>query len=265
MIPIEITDSDDVRVRDFTSLTDVDLRRVREPSEGLFIAEGEKVIRRALEAGHRPRAALMSPRWFESLADLLTRVDCPVYMADEHILAGITGYPVHRGALMSMERPTQPRWDQLLAAAKTVVILEGLVDHTNVGAIFRNAAALGIDAVLLTPDCADPLYRRSIKVSMATVFAVPWARIEPWPDALTELHRAGFRTLAMTPADDSLTLADVNRTERLAIMVGTEGMGLTPAALAHCDLRVRIPMRPGVDSLNVSAATAIAFYALGNP
>ena len=259
---ITITDPRDERVRDFTALTDVDLRKLREPAEGLFLAEGEKVIRRALDAGHTPRAALMTARWIESLSDLMPELNCPIYVADQQILENITGYTVHRGALMSLHRPAPRRWDDLISSARRVVILENLVDHTNVGAIFRNAAALDIDAVLVTPECADPLYRRSIKVSMATVFAVPWARIDPWPASIGLLRELGFHTLAMTPDVGSISLRDVDRELRLAILVGSEGRGLSQAALDQCDVRVRIPMRPGVDSLNVSAASAITFYAL---
>jgi tRNA G18 (ribose-2'-O)-methylase SpoU len=263
MQTIAISDPSDERVRDFTGLTDVDLRKLREPAEGLFIAEGEKVIRRALKAGLTPRSALMTPRWIDSLSDVLPDLDCPIYVADEQALATITGYTVHRGALMSLHRPTPRRWDDLISSARRVVILEDLVDHTNVGAIFRNAAALGVEAVLVTPACADPLYRRSIKVSMATVFAVPWARIDPWPSSIGLLRELGFHTLAMTPDRGSIALQDVDRELRLAVLVGTEGAGLSAAALEQCDVRVRIPMSPGVDSLNVSAATAITFYALG--
>jgi tRNA G18 (ribose-2'-O)-methylase SpoU len=258
---IAITDAADARVRDFASLTDVELRKAREPEEGLFIGEGEKVIRRALAAGCIPRAALMTSRWVETYAEALNSVACPVYVAQEPVLEQISGYRVHRGALMSFERPVLPGWRDLVRDARTAVILEDLVDHTNVGAIFRNAAALGIDAVLVTPGCADPLYRRSIKVSMGTVFAVPWTRIEPWPEGISGLRDLGFQIIAMTPDADSI-LRELSTSKRTAVLVGTEGDGLSRVALEQCDHRVRIPMAEGVDSLNVSAASAITFYEL---
>lgn len=257
-----ITAADDERVRDFNELTDVEFRKVREPMEGLFLAEGEKVIRRALSAGYVPRSALMTQRWYESVADALLDTGCDIYIASESVLEAITGYHVHRGALASFGRRALPSLDEVLVDARRVVVLEDLVDHTNVGAIFRNAAALGIDAVLVTPSCADPLYRRSIKVSMATVFAVPWTRIEPWPAGLQSLSAAGFRCLAMTPEPSSVSLRDLDLDQRIAIIVGTEGAGLSDAALEACDLKARIPMSGSVDSLNVSAASAITFYAL---
>ena len=262
MIPTYITEANDPRVHDFTSLTDVDLRKVREPAEGLFLAEGEKVIRRAFAAGYTPRAALMTDRWVESIHDVLQESDCATYVADESTLETITGYHVHRGALMSFERKQLPSVAQIIEDARRIVILEGLVDHTNVGAIFRNAAALGIDAVLVTPSCADPLYRRSIKVSMATVFAVPWTRIEPWPNALQTLTDSGFACIAMTPDPSAPSVRDVELDQRIAIIVGTEGAGLSQAAFDACDVKVRIPMSEGVDSLNVSVASAITFFAL---
>jgi tRNA G18 (ribose-2'-O)-methylase SpoU len=262
MRKIIINDVTDERVRDFTALTDVDLRKVREPAEGLFLAEGEKVIRRAYIAGYRPRASLMTERWYSSIRDVVEEPNCMAYIADEATLEAITGYNVHRGALMSFERRPLPAVGDLLADARRIVILEDLVDHTNVGAIFRNAAALGIDAVLVTPSCADPLYRRSIKVSMATVFAVPWTRIEPWPQGLSDVTSAGFTCLSMTPDPSANSLHDVDLDQRIAIVLGTEGQGLSQAAFDACDLRIRIPMSGGVDSLNVSAASAITFFAL---
>ena len=262
MSPTIITDATDDRVRDFTSLTDVDLRKVREPAEGLFLAEGEKVIRRAYEAGYLPRSALMTDRWYSSIGDIVEASGCQSFIAPDATVEAITGYRVHRGALMSFERKTLSRSEDLIAHARRIVILEDLVDHTNVGAIFRNAGALGVDAVLVTPSCADPLYRRSIKVSMATVFAVPWTRIDPWPDALNMVKSAGFTCLSMTPDPSAASIHDVNRDQRIAVLLGTEGAGLSDAAFDACDVRVRIPMSGGVDSLNVSAASAITFFAL---
>lgn len=261
---VEVTDVADPRLRDYTSLTDVSLRRVREPAEGLFLAEGEKVILRALAAGHRPRSLLMTPRWWAGLEPVVSAYDCPVYVGDDALLEAVTGYRVHRGALASMHRRPLPSLDDVLRDARTVAVLEDLVDHTNVGAVFRNAAALGVDAVLVSPECADPLYRRSVKVSMGSVFAVPWTRAEPWPSALDELRARGFRVLGMSPDPAGEALGSGPLDGRVAVVLGTEGEGLTDAARARCDASVRIPMAAGVDSLNVAAASAVVFYALGS-
>ena len=260
---IPITDVDDTRLLDYTNLTDVALRRVREPAEGLFLAEGEKVVRRALDAGYVPRSVLTAPKWLPALEADLAAHDCPVYVAEDDLLQAVTGYRVHRGALASMHRRPLPSLDELLSSAQRVVVLEDLVDHTNVGAVFRNAAALGIDAVIVSPECADPLYRRSVKVSMGTVFAVPWTRAEPWPDALDLLRTKGFRVLAMSPDPRGSRLPDADLRPPVAVVLGTEGEGLSRAALDRCDASVRIPMAAGVDSLNVAAASAVVFYAVG--
>lgn len=261
LVPVD--SADDPRLADFTALTDVALRRVREPEEGLFLAEGEKVILRALRAGYRPRAVLTARKWLDALQGELADHDCPVYVADDGVLQAVTGYRVHRGALASMQRRPLPSLDAVLEGAQRVLVLEDLVDHTNVGAVFRNAAALGIDAVLVSPECADPLYRRSVKVSMGAVLAVPWTRAEPWPDCLDALRARGFRTLAMSPDPAGLSLRDADLAAPVAVLLGTEGEGLTAAALARCDASVRIPMSAGVDSLNVAAASAVVLYALG--
>ncbi len=261
LVPVD--DPADPRLHDFTALTDVALRRVREPAEGLFLAEGEKVILRALRAGYRPRAVLTARKWLDALQGELADHDCPVYVADDEVLQAITGYRVHRGALASLERRPLPSLDEVLEGARRVLVLEDLVDHTNVGAVFRNAAALGVDAVLVSPECADPLYRRSIKVSMGAVLAVPWTRAEPWPDAVNGLRTRGFRTLAMSPDPAGVSLREADLTAPVAVLLGTEGEGLTAAALARCDASVRIPMSAGVDSLNVAAASAVVLYALG--
>jgi len=260
---ITVTDVGDPRLVDYTDLTDVALRRVREPAEGLFLAEGEKVVRRALDAGYVPRSVLTAAKWLPGLEADLARHDCPVYVADDALLQSITGYRVHRGALASLHRKPLPPLVQVLRTARRVVVLEDLVDHTNVGAVFRNAAALGIDAVLVSPECADPLYRRSVKVSMGTVFAVPWTRAEPWPDALDTLRDMGFRVLAMSPDPRGRPLPAADLGAPVAIVLGTEGEGLTDAARARCHESVRIPMAPGVDSLNVAAASAVVLYAVG--
>lgn len=263
----QVSDGADPRLADYTDLTDVQLRRRREPAEGLFIAEGEKVIRRAVAAGYPMRSMLLSPRWLEPLRDVVEAAaagGAAVYLAEESVIEQVTGYPVHRGALAAMARLPLPDAGTLLAGADRVAVLENLVDHTNIGAIFRSVAALGMDAVLLSPSCADPLYRRAVKVSMGAVFSVPYARLEPWPAALGVLRAAGLRLLALSPdpagvALHQLTPAD---TRRCALLLGSEGPGLSPAALAAADLRVRIPMAAGVDSLNAAAAAAVAAYAV---
>jgi tRNA G18 (ribose-2'-O)-methylase SpoU len=261
LVPVE--SADDPRLHDFTGLTDVALRSVREPEEGLFLAEGEKVILRAVRAGYRPRAVLTARKWLDGLQGELADHDCPVYVADDDVLRAVTGYRVHRGALASMERRPLPSLDDVLVGARRVLVLEDLVDHTNVGAVFRNAAALGIDAVLVSPECADPLYRRSVKVSMGAVLAVPWTRALPWPDVVDDLRRRGFRTLAMSPDPSGVSLRDADLDPPVALLLGTEGEGLTAGALARCDVSVRIPMSAGIDSLNVAAASAVVLYALG--
>ncbi len=260
---VPVTDAHDPRLRDYTSLTDVSLQRVREPAEGLFLAEGEKVILRALAAGYRPRSLLLSRRWWAGLEQALASHECPAYVGDDDLLESVTGFRVHRGALASLRREPLRSVEEVLASARLVVVLEDLVDHTNVGAVFRNAAALGVDAVLVSPECADPLYRRSVKVSMGSVFSVPWTRADPWPSTLDDLRARGFRTLAMSPDPSGRSLVDVRGHERVAVVLGTEGEGLSDAALELCDERVRIPMHAGVDSLNVAAASAVVFYALG--
>jgi tRNA G18 (ribose-2'-O)-methylase SpoU len=261
---ITIDDPADPRLRDYARLTDVELRRRREPEEGLFIAEGEKVIRRALRAGYRMRSMLLSAKWIDAMRDVIAEVHAPVYTVSPELAERVTGYHVHRGALASMRRRPLPAAGDLLATARRVVVMESVNDHTNVGAMFRSAAALGMDAVVLSPDCADPLYRRSVKVSMGAVFCVPYARLEDWPRDLEAVRGAGFRLLALTPDDQAAAIdaAAPHRLDRVALMLGAEGEGLSARALAAADERVRIPMSHGVDSLNVAAAAAVAFYAV---
>jgi tRNA G18 (ribose-2'-O)-methylase SpoU len=261
---------DDARLADYVGLTDVALRSRREPELGLYLAESDKVIRRALDAGHQPRSLLLADRWLEPLAPLVDRVlaaGAPVFAGPPGVLESITGFNVHRGAIAAMHRPVPPTPANLLRGAHRVVVLEDVVDHTNVGAAFRSVAGLGADAVLVTPRCADPLYRRAVRVSMGTVFQVPWTRIEPWPEAVAALRAAGFTVAAMALRPDAVPLDDLaaDPPERLALVFGTEGDGLAPATLAAADLAVRIPMRGGVDSLNVAAATAVATWALRVP
>ena len=259
----EVTDPDDPRLADYRDLRDVQLRTHLEAEHGLFLAEGEKVVRRAVEAGFSPRSFLMAPRWLDGLADVLATSDAPCYVVDEALAEQVTGFHVHRGALASLERRPQPALDEVLDGARQVLVLEDVVDHTNVGAVFRCGAAFGFDAVLLAPRCADPLYRRSIKVSMGTVFQVPWTRLQSWPGDLRQLQDNGYVAAAMALTDDSITLDELadRKDDKLALIFGTEGHGLKPNVLRQADLTVRIPMAGGVDSLNVASSAAVAFYA----
>ena len=269
---IEIRDLSAPGLDVYARLTEAQLRNRLEPEKGIFIAESPKVILRALDAGIQPLSLLMERRQIDGPArDVLARCgDAPVYTADREVLAELTGYALTRGVLCAMRRPALPGVEQLCAGARRVAVLEGIVDSTNVGAIFRSAAALHMDAVLLTPTCCDPLCRRAVRVSMGTVFQVPWGRIgqdaADWPDAgLARLNRLGFATAAMALSDDSVRIDDprLAAEPRLAIVLGTEGDGLAPRTIAGCDYTVRIPMSHGVDSLNVAAASAVAFWELG--
>jgi tRNA G18 (ribose-2'-O)-methylase SpoU len=269
-MPIEITDPDDERVRDYFTLTDVALRTKVEPERGLYLAESEKVIRRALVAGHRPRSFLMGHRWLTDLSDVVERAEAqgvPVYFAQPQVIEAMTGFHLHRGVLASMHRPALRPPAELLRDASRVVILEDIVDHTNVGAVFRSAAALGVDAVLVTPRCADPLYRRAVRVSMGTVFQVPWTRLDPWPAGVQVLRDNGFTVAAFALGDGAISLDDLaaDQPDRLAMVFGTEGDGLSRLAIKGADLVVRIPMAGGVDSLNMAAASAVAIWALRPP
>lgn len=267
---IRVTDADDPRLVDFVALTDVALRRRLEPESGLYIAESEKVIRRALAAGHRPRAYLMAERWLVDLADVVDAAErdgVPVFVGEHDVIEGLTGFHLHRGALASMERPELPSLDAVLRGARRVLVLEDIVDHTNVGAVFRSAAGLGMDAVLITPRCADPLYRRAIRVSMGTVFQVPWTRVDPWPASVSDLRALGFTVAALALAAGAVSLDTLaaDPPDRLALVLGTEGDGLSRRTLAAVDGVVTIPMAGGVDSLNVAAAGAVAAWALRVP
>ncbi|HWV47853.1 MAG TPA: RNA methyltransferase [Microbacterium sp.] len=267
-----VTDADDPRLDDYRNLTDTALRRVQEPAGGLYIAESAKVIERACAAGHRPRSVMTQQRWVAGIASLLGDRDVPVYLVPDEVAESVTGYAVHRGALASMHRPELASVGELLRRSSAgrsepgrsrIAILEGLLDHTNVGACFRSAAAMGVDAVLVTPDCGDPLYRRSVRVSMGTVFQVPWTRIESWPGDIRELKDAGFVVAGMTLGEGAITLDDLVEEghERLALVFGSEGHGLKASTEDVVDRRVTIPMTGGVDSLNVAASSAVAFYA----
>lgn len=263
---ITITAADDERLADYVRLREGSLRRHLEAERGLFIAEGEKVIRRAVDAGHRPRSFLLAQRWLAGLADV-TQLwpDVPVYLVGEELAEEVTGFHVHRGALASLHREQRHQVADLLRLQRLVVV-EDVVDHTNVGAIVRNAAGLGWDGVLLAPRAADPLYRRAVKVSMGAVFSLPWARLDGWHDAPELLSSAGFRTVALTLAPDAVDLGEVaaglGPDDRVAVLVGTEGAGLTERWSAGASVRATIAMSAGIDSLNVAAATAIACYTL---
>jgi tRNA G18 (ribose-2'-O)-methylase SpoU len=261
---VEVDDPDDPRLADYRSLTDVALRTKYEPPNGLFIAEGALVIQRALAAGFALRSALMTPQWLERTAEALRPSAAPVYLGSADLLRTLTGFHVHRGALASVHRRPLPEFERVLATTGRLVVIEDIVSHTNLGAIFRAAAALGMDGVVLSPSSADPLYRRSVRVSMGAVFAVPYTRAPHWPGAIEELKAAGFQVLALTPAPDAAPL-DALRFDRsrLAVVLGTEGAGLSPVAARLADHRLRIPMVAGIDSLNVAAAAAIAFWVLG--
>ncbi|MGO4103171.1 TrmH family RNA methyltransferase [Leifsonia sp. YAF41] len=262
---IHIEDLDLPGLSDYSRLTDVALRRVSEPAGGLYIAESAKVITRALNAGHRPRSVLLQEQWLADVEPLLADwPDVPIYVGEARLLEKLTGYNLHRGALAAMHRPPLAPVADLIADARRIVILEDIVDHTNVGAIFRSVAGLGADAVLITPRCADPLYRRSVRVSMGTVLQVPWTRLPEWAEARPLLHDAGFHLAALALSDTAVTLDEFasDAPERLALILGTEGDGLSNQALAAADTVVTIPMKHGVDSLNVASASALALYVL---
>ncbi|MFC7329038.1 TrmH family RNA methyltransferase [Marinactinospora rubrisoli] len=273
---IEIADAADGRLADYLRLRDVNLRRSLEAEHGLFLAEGEKVVRRALHAGYRPRSLLLTERRRGVLpgiaadlpADLAAGPEAvPVYVVPESVAEGVVGFHLHRGVLGSFHRMPLPGLGTVLAGARTAVVLEDIVDHTNVGAIFRSAAGLGVDAVVLAPRCADPLYRRAVRVSMGAVFTLPYTRLTDWYGGLSELRERGFRLLALTPAPGSVLLPDALAgaapDDRHALLLGTEGEGLSSRWLDQADVRVRIPMAErDVDSLNVTAAAAVACYEL---
>jgi tRNA G18 (ribose-2'-O)-methylase SpoU len=263
---VMVDDAEDSRLADYVRLREVSLRKLLESERGLFIAEGERVIRRAIEAGYRPRSFMLAERWLAGLADVTGHwPDVPVYLVSEQLAETVSGFHVHRGALASMHREQRHSVADLLALHR-LVVLEDIVDHTNVGAILRNAAGLGWDGALLAPRAADPLYRRSVKVSMGAVFSLPWARLTDWAAAPALLGRSGFRTIALTPAPGAVDLEEARRlvagADRIAILLGTEGAGLSAAWAEGADVRARIPMSAGIDSLNVAAAAAVACYRL---
>ena len=281
---ITIDSIDDERVAAYTNLTEIQLRNRLEPERGLFIAESPKVIDRALAAGREPISLLVEEPWIEGMSQTFDVVDkrwgtdIPVYVASPEQLRQLTGYRLHRGALSAMRRWPLPSVEETCRDARRVAVMENIVDHTNVGALMRSAAALDVDAVLVTPSCGDPLYRRAARVSMGTVFQIPWTRIRGddkhfWPRrGLEELRSLGFTTVAMALSDDSISLDELTRRlnnspesadhiDKLALIFGTEGDGLSRHTIAGADLTVKIPMSHGVDSLNVAASSAVAFYA----
>jgi len=258
---VEISDPEDPRLADYRNLRDVRLRQSIEAEHGLFLAEGEKVVRRAAEAGFPVRSFLMAPRWLEGLAEVIEAADAPCYVLAESLAEQVTGFHVHRGALASLSRTPLPAVEAVLDQARTVVVCEDIVDHTNIGAIFRGAAALGVDGLLLAPRCADPLYRRSIKVAMGAVFALPWTRLPDWYDALPMLTRHGFTTVALSLAEGAAPIEEaIAGLDKVALVLGSEGHGLSPHWERTAERCAVIPMRAGIDSLNVAAAAAVACY-----
>lgn len=269
---IEITDFYAPELDPYARLTQNQLRNRLEPEKGIFIAESPKVIDRALDAGYEPVSLLMERRQITGpAAGILSRCgDAPVYTADRELLAALTGFELTRGVLCAFRRPAPRPVEELCRDARRVAVLEGIVDSTNVGAIFRSAAALNMDAVLINPSCCDPLCRRAVRVSMGTVFQVPWGQLgdspADWPEkGMDVLHALGFKTAAMALSDRSVSIDDeqLAREPKLAIVLGTEGDGLAAGTIASCDYTVKIPMSHGVDSLNVAAASAVAFWQLG--
>ncbi len=267
LVPIQVRDAADPRLADYVRLTDASLRKSLEADRGLFVAEGEKVIRRGIAAGYPVRSLLVTEDNLAGMAGLADGCAAPVYVLPAAIARQLTGYQVHRGALASMARRALPSVTEILAGTKRLVVLEDLVDHGNVGAIFRCAAAFGAGGVVLSPRCADPLYRRAVKVSMGAVFAIPYARMAHWHAGLAQLRAAGFQLLALTPEQSAVPLDDVPLGERVALLLGSEGDGLSSHWRREADQAVCIPMSPaamalGVDSLNVVAAAAVACHGL---
>ena len=270
---IEITDFEAPELDVYARLTEVQLLNRHEPEKGLFIAESPKVIERALDAGYEPVSCLVEHKHIEGQAkDMIARCgEIPIYTAEFDVLTQLTGFQLTRGMLCAMRRPKLPSVEEVCGGARRIAILENVMNPTNVGAIFRSAAALNIDGVLLTSQCSNPLYRRAVRVSMGTVFQIPWTYIEEkspqWSESgIQYLHKLGFKTAAMALSDDSVRIDDsrLMAEEKLAIVLGTEGDGLAPCTIANCDYTVRIPMSHRVDSLNVAAASAVAFWQLGS-
>ncbi len=257
---VEVADPEDPRIADFLHLTDAELRRRVEAGRGLFVAESVPVIRRALRSGHRVRSMLVTRKRFDQLADAVAGDDLVVYVASQEVLNRVVGFNLHRGAVAMVERQPETALEPLVTAARLVAVLEGINDLENLGAIFRSAAGLGVEGVLLDPTCADPYHRRVVRVSMGAVLQMPFRRLEPWPQALDELRRRGFVIVALTPAAAAVDLDTVDPPPRTAVVLGAEGPGLSKEVLALADRTVRIRMCGDVDSLNVGHAAAIAFH-----
>ncbi len=259
-----ITDAADPRLADYRELKDPAARR-RIEGDGLFIAEGPVAIERLLESAHRVRSVLVSHQKYERLAPMLDAIDAPVYAVDRALLHDIVGFDLHRGAIAAADRLPQPTVAELAARAHRVAVVEGLNDPENLGAVARSARALGIDALVLDPTCIDPYTRRTVRVSMGEVLHLPFARADDWPGALAALSVAGFETWALTPAADADDIWTLAVPDRLALVLGAEGPGLSPRTIARCERRVRLPIRADVDSLNVAAAAAVAFAITARP
>ena len=261
---VEITDLADPRLADYAHLTDVALKKSRGSEHGLYLAESLLVFERALRAGHEPRSVLALGNSLTDVLEVTAGYDIPIFTGPGELLEELTGYVLHRGIIASMHRPELPSVRQLIASANRIVVLENVADPTNVGAIFRSVAAIGADAVLVTPRCSDPFYRRAIRVSMGTVLQVPWTRVGDWTETRELLVASGFHIAALALTPDAVSLKDFAATapERVALVLGAEGDGLTPEAIAAADTVVQIPMAHGIDSLNVAATAAVAMFAL---
>ncbi|WP_216895191.1 TrmH family RNA methyltransferase [Nocardia alni] len=259
-VVIDIDDPADTRVDGFRDLKSADRRPDLPERQGLVIAEGVVVVQRMLTSRFIPFGLFGVPRRYEELAGDLAGVDVPYYRATAEVMAEVVGFHLNRGVLAAARRPPEPDLDAVLDSARTVAVLEGINDHENIGSIFRNAAGLGADAVLFGDRCADPLYRRAVRVSMGHVLRVPFARLPQWPGSLESLRSRGFQIIALTPNPAAATLAQALSGERVALLLGAEGPGLTEEAMCATDIRARIPMTPGTDSLNVATAAAMAFY-----
>jgi tRNA G18 (ribose-2'-O)-methylase SpoU len=265
--PVQIDRADDPRIADYVDLSDPDLRRRVEHRDGFFVAEGALVVRTLLATRHRVRSVLVTPKQRALLADVLDHLDAPVYVVTPDVMRQTVGFDLHRGAVAAADRYPLPPMDAVLESATRVAVLERVNDHENLGALFRNAAAFAVDAVLLCPECSDPLYRRSVRVSTGHVLTVPWTRAAPWPSAIDALGARGFTVFALTPGVGAGRIDEVDpaAVERVAILLGAEGPGLSPGASSRATGRVRIPMAAGVDSLNVAVAGAIAFAHFASP
>jgi len=263
---VQVDDAADGRLSQYAGMTDMDARLRREGTEGFYVAEGSSVIARAIGAGHSAVSTLCIAKWIDEVGSLGLPESTPMYVADESVLRATTGFHVHRGALAIFARPKPLAVADVISGSRTVLVLEDLVDHANVGAAFRSGSGLGVDCVVISPRCADPLYRRAIKTSMGATLGMPWARATLWPDAINDMRTAGFDVWGLTPRERSTTLAEALALEhsRVAVVVGTEGAGLSEPALQACSRLVRIPMHNDVDSLNVAAASAVAMYAISS-